>query len=194
MSLAGSSYAGGLHVSEMTASFGEDLMHKNNDGFYGIKMTAITNKMLFILICVCCMVLFPLPSPAAVGIKNTKHNLSVSGPGPVLAISEQQVCKFCHTPHNASPSVALWNHVLTEEQNYINYWSPTLKSYPSQEAAPPVDGFSRLCLSCHDGTVALGSLINREEEIETVSGYSHRIDSRLSWNGPVGWTSHFNCF
>ncbi|MFZ5906209.1 MAG: cytochrome c3 family protein [Nitrospirota bacterium] len=113
------------------------------------------------------IVLVPVVA-GAIGIKNTKHNLSVSGPGPVGAITESEICKFCHTPHNASPSVPLWNHVVTTEQNYVNYWSPTLKSYPSQEAAPPVDGFSRLCLSCHDGTVALGALVSREEEIETV--------------------------
>lgn len=133
-----------------------------------MKTTAIKSRIFFVLVCVCPMVLFPLLSPAEVGIKNTKHNLSVSGPGPVSAITEKQICKFCHTPHNASPALPLWNHVLTEEQNYINYWSPTLKAYPSQAAAPPVDGFSRLCLSCHDGTVALGALVNREEEIETV--------------------------
>jgi DNA-binding MarR family transcriptional regulator len=39
----------------------------------------------------------------------TKHNLSVSGPGPIKSTNEQQVCIFCHTPHNASPIQPLWN-------------------------------------------------------------------------------------
>jgi hypothetical protein len=31
-------------------------------------------------------------------VSNTPHNLSVTGPGPVRAVSESQICVFCHTP------------------------------------------------------------------------------------------------
>ena len=34
-------------------------------------------------------------------ISNTKHNLSTSSPGSVSAVSESQICVFCHTPHQA---------------------------------------------------------------------------------------------
>ena len=34
-------------------------------------------------------------------VTNTKHNFSVSGPGPVRATTESQICVFCHTPHAA---------------------------------------------------------------------------------------------
>ncbi len=104
-------------------------------------------------------ILIFIPLLAIAGIVGTKHDLSITGPGPVKAVSETQICVFCHTPHNAKPSYPLWNHEVTAVQNYINYWSPTLKSYPSRELAPPIDGFSRLCLSCHDGTVAIGAVI-----------------------------------
>ncbi len=105
---------------------------------------------------------------AQAGIVNTKHNLSASGPGTIKAVRETEICKFCHTPHNAEPAYPLWNHELSAVENYINYWSPTLKSYP-QGGAPPIDGFSKLCLSCHDGTIALGALVNRGEEVEMVT-------------------------
>ncbi len=36
-------------------------------------------------------------------ILNSPHNLSASGPGTVKASSEQEVCVFCHIPHNAAP-------------------------------------------------------------------------------------------
>ncbi|MFA5353951.1 MAG: cytochrome c3 family protein [Thermodesulfovibrionales bacterium] len=93
-------------------------------------------------------------------IMTTKHNLSVSGPGPVKATTETQVCVFCHTPHGAT-GAPLWNHTLSTAPYYtvpskdLAAWS-TLLSTPQN----PPDGDSRLCLSCHDGTVAVGSVVN----------------------------------
>ncbi|MEW6570029.1 MAG: cytochrome c3 family protein [Nitrospirota bacterium] len=65
----------------------------------------------------------------------------------------------------------MWNHELSAVQNYINYWSPTLKAYSSEAEAPPIDGFSKLCLSCHDGTVAIGAILwsYSDEDIEMVT-------------------------
>lgn len=108
-----------------------------------------------------------IPLFAIAGVKDTKHNLSVSGPGDIVAVGETQICKFCHTPHNANPAYPLWNHQLSAVVNYINYWSTTLQSY-SEGAAPPIDGFSKLCLSCHDGTVAIGTLGVCGEDIDMV--------------------------
>ncbi|MEW6428086.1 MAG: cytochrome c3 family protein [Thermodesulfobacteriota bacterium] len=83
---------------------------------------------------------------------NTPHNLSVTGPGEIRALSETRVCVFCHTPHNASPLTPLWNRDI-KPTNYIPYSSTTMKANIPQPTGP-----SRLCLSCHDGTVALGSV------------------------------------
>jgi hypothetical protein len=104
---------------------------------------------------ICLSLAFDVSS--SVGVKNTKHNLSVSGPGPIKSTSESQICIFCHTPHNANPAYPLWNHDVSLV-NYTNYWSNTLESYSTREAAPPIDGFSQLCLGCHDGTIALGAV------------------------------------
>jgi hypothetical protein len=106
-------------------------------------------------------------SASGIALKDSKHNLSASGPGTAKAVTEKGVCVFCHTPHNAHPGYPLWNHEVSEP-HYINYWSPTLKSYASPSAAPPVDGFSKLCLGCHDGTVALGATIGKIGTIKTM--------------------------
>jgi predicted CXXCH cytochrome family protein len=106
-------------------------------------------------------------SASGVGVKNTKHNLSVKGPGNAKAVTENQVCIFCHTPHNATPGYPLWHHQISEVQ-YINYWSPTLRSYSNSADAPPIDGFSKLCLSCHDGTIALGAITTGSGMIDTI--------------------------
>lgn len=113
--------------------------------------------------------LFGIPFNANGGVKDTKHNLSVTGPGEIKAVSETEMCIFCHTPHNASPQAPLWNHDVSAVENYINYWSETLQAYESEAEAPPIDGFSKLCLSCHDGTVALGAVRSKAEDIEMVT-------------------------
>ena len=89
-------------------------------------------------------------------VVDTLHNLSVSGPGEVRATSETQVCKFCHVPHTATLPVPLWGHRLSDT---AAYGVPEVTGGgKAARPAPQPDGSSRLCLSCHDGTVALGDL------------------------------------
>jgi predicted CXXCH cytochrome family protein len=58
----------------------------------------------------------------------------------------------CHTPHNALDELAapLWNHEVTGVSTYTLYDSTTLDA-----TINPPSGVSKLCLSCHDGTVAV---------------------------------------
>jgi predicted CXXCH cytochrome family protein len=91
----------------------------------------------------------------AQSIVTTKHNLSVNGTGTVKATSETEICLFCHTAHNGRPSSPLWNR-NSSGSTYTLYSSSTLKALPGQPS-----GSSILCLSCHDGTIALGSVLSR---------------------------------
>src|SRR5262249_41131641 len=62
-------------------------------------------------------------------IRNTKHNLSATGPGTLKADTETQVCVFCHTPHGATQGVTpLWNPQLSN-QTYTTYTSPSLHAH-----------------------------------------------------------------
>ena len=99
---------------------------------------------------------------SATSIVNSPHNLSASGPGKIKAASEQQICIFCHTPHNASVVQPLWNRQIPE-QSYRIYSSATLIAQVGQPT-----GSSKLCLSCHDGTIALGNVISRAQSINMV--------------------------
>lgn len=90
----------------------------------------------------------------AQSIANTKHNLSTSGPGSVKATSESEVCIFCHAPHNARKIGPLWNRT-DPGTTYTPYNSSTLHASVGQP-----DGSSIMCLSCHDGTIALGKIYN----------------------------------
>lgn len=96
-----------------------------------------------------------LPAQSAANMVDTKHNLAVSGPGPIQAQRETRICIFCHTPHNAAPDSPLWNREI-EPQIYTVYTSPTLVA----GVLPQPSGPTKLCLTCHDGTVAMGAVLN----------------------------------
>lgn len=98
----------------------------------------------------------PCAVQAAGDLQTSKHNLSVSGTGTIKAATESESCVFCHTPHGARPSVPLWNH-QTSVATYSTYSSSTMKA--TVPLGQPT-GSSKLCLSCHDGTVALGQTVN----------------------------------
>jgi len=88
-------------------------------------------------------------------VATTLHNLSASGPGEIRAVSETEICKFCHIPHNAVAPVQLWGQRLSGAE----YQTPQIRAAGEVRVqAPQPDGSSRLCLSCHDGTVALGEI------------------------------------
>ncbi len=80
------------------------------------------------------------------GIKNSHHDFSGS------SWANEEVCRPCHTPHHANqdvPNAPLWNHEVTMA-TFDLYTSPSLNAFPGQPG-----GTSKLCLSCHDGTVAI---------------------------------------
>jgi len=100
-------------------------------------------------------------------ISNTKHNFSATvapseTPRQARAVSESQICAFCHTPHGATnePRTPIWNRTLSNA-TYAPYNSTSLDAI---DLGQP-EGKSKLCLSCHDGTLALGSVnvLNRVE-------------------------------
>ncbi|MFT5424505.1 MAG: putative CXXCH cytochrome family protein [Phycisphaerales bacterium] len=97
-------------------------------------------------------------------VVDSLHNLSASGPGVVRASSEEQVCIFCHTPHNSSPVRSLWNRYLPVAA-YSVYTSNALDASPGQPT-----GSSKMCLSCHDGTIALGSVLTGDQVILMAGG------------------------
>lgn len=90
---------------------------------------------------------------AAGNVSDTLHNLSTSGPGQVKSQIEDEVCIFCHTPHAVSAEAPQWNR--RSGSGHIPYQSSTSRATPADM------GSSRLCLSCHDGTIALGDLMSK---------------------------------
>ncbi len=95
-------------------------------------------------------------SAPADSVLNSVHNLAANGPGAIKSATENNPCIFCHTVHQAIGETPLWNHNVSSVSNYVVYSSTRLQSL--NITIPQPNGSSRLCLSCHDGTVALGSI------------------------------------
>lgn len=113
-------------------------------------------------------------------VLNTKHNFSPSY-APDLPSSatrtvtgtSSEACVYCHTPHGdpkredpvlspgrgdaAFPAQAfLWNHKDSAVPSYTMYNSSSMDA--TVAAGTQVGPASKMCLSCHDGTVAVGSV------------------------------------
>ena len=96
-----------------------------------------------------------------------------------------EICIVCHTPHNANTSVAdapLWNHQLSAVASYTMYASGTMQSVAGQP-----DGSSKLCLSCHDGTVAMENFGGKTNGTNVMSGGSV-LGTSLSNDHPISIT------
>jgi len=133
-----------------------------------------------------CLLAFRAAAQNPNSIVFSKHNLSISSPGSVHATTESDVCIFCHTPHNASGDGPLWNHAMSSAV-YTPYSSATLKAVVGQPT-----GASKLCLSCHDGTVALGMVNSRGTAITMNSAMMpagpNNLGTDLSADHPVSFT------
>jgi predicted CXXCH cytochrome family protein len=135
-----------------------------------------------------------------------------------------RICIFCHAPHNAyklSPAnggpaigvgggptapdaydyLPLWNHTLPAPTVYTMYWSgpgqpqtgPTAQQTLNNQV---VGSGSLLCLSCHDGSVAVNSYGNGSQPTTSQStgtatigpGYVIGKDGILQNHHPVGFS------
>jgi predicted CXXCH cytochrome family protein len=81
------------------------------------------------------------------------HNLGPGSSSPVTG-SRPDACAYCHAPHSGL-NTGLWNQKLTT-QSYSTYTSNTGKNVTTQ---PTLGSVSNQCLSCHDGTVAVGATV-----------------------------------
>jgi predicted CXXCH cytochrome family protein len=81
------------------------------------------------------------------------HNLGPGSSSPITG-ARPDSCAYCHAPHSGL-NRGLWNQKLTT-QNYTVYTSDTEKNRGRQ---PILGADSNQCLSCHDGTVAVGNTV-----------------------------------
>lgn len=154
----------------------------------------------------------PTSEPFNEDVSSTKHNLSAAPLDPdqqrlfeeIFSPDQQrnvksvvgpqgttEVCVFCHTPHGASREgigirAPIWNRNLSKAQYqmYDQVWSKSFEATPNESGRPT--GYSRLCLSCHDGTIALGSVLNKSGSGGLNGEYTMEYPTGQSPAGPFG--------
>jgi len=160
--------------------------------------------------------------PPGGGINGTVHDLGTAHNGMVYtaipADPLNRICIFCHAPHNAyrlatatgglgpaaDPTfdyLPLWNHTLQEDLGYVMYengeGAPTTGPHASQaiESGMEPGSSSLLCLSCHDGSVAVNSYGNSDQKAGSQSSgttfiadaYAIGKDKYLGNHHPIGF-------
>ncbi len=117
---------------------------------------------------------------ATAAVEDTRHNLGSSSTvtGANSFSGTAAVCVFCHTPHGGSTDAAvpLWNRNLADPASYNTY--ATLNSATLEGAEAPVGSVSIACLSCHDGTQAMDTVLN-----EPGSGIDNATYNAGVWSG-----------
>ena len=102
-------------------------------------------------------------------IANTRHNLTLSyniaagGQGLIMNFARNNygaICVYCHTPHGANKQAGaapLWNRTVNPG-NYTIYDRETTLGLAGRIGLPGPNSLT--CLSCHDGTIAIDSVLN----------------------------------
>jgi predicted CXXCH cytochrome family protein len=115
---------------------------------------------------------------AGSGIASTPHDPRIWS----FFSVEQQICVMCHAPHNAGTVGPLWNHQMSVA-SYTLYASPTMNA---TVGAP--GGVSKLCLSCHDGTIAITAYGGYDPGAAYAMGAPTSLGIDLSNDHPTGIT------
>lgn len=94
---------------------------------------------------------------AGTGVLGSVHDMRIGNVGAVDFDGNNRVCAFCHTPHHAQTNIAaddyypLWARDI-DNNTFDAYRSATINAvdYAGDIAIGP----TRLCMSCHDGSIA----------------------------------------
>ena len=101
----------------------------------------------------------------------------------------QRPCIACHTPHRAVQTKLLWNHTLSGNTFTWSDATETAGGTPLPTDLNTWSGPSKLCLSCHDGSVSIGSIYQppmvwQERKVDDWARIG--VGGDLKGNHPVG--------
>jgi len=118
------------------------------------------------------------PGDPGAGIAATSHDFTAGGGGGLpytpntgldadgLPLADVGQCTYCHTPHKAQSTRLLWNHTLSA--NTFNWDVPSTTAGTTLTAidGQTYNGATAKCLSCHDGSVAIGDVAWFFEQVQ----------------------------
>ena len=145
-------------------------------------MIAMRSKIVVLIAAILAVVSSQQSGTAA--ISGTPHDFSGKGWG------STELCVFCHTPHFSQTSInqaPLWSHSNTVVSAYTLYSSTSMSATLGQPS-----GQSKICLSCHDGTVAVDSFavagVMRNGSVTMSTTNRIGASSSLATDHPVSFT------
>ncbi len=99
-----------------------------------------------------------MPATAQADITNSVHDFTGTGPNANFQNAPGE-CVTCHTPHRAQASRLIWNHTLSGQDWAWSDEDTTLAGTSLADGSVDTSpGTSKFCLSCHDGTIAVGDV------------------------------------
>lgn len=108
------------------------------------------------------------------GITGSAHDFTAQDWYPSV---DKEVCNVCHAPHDKGrdryKEGLLWNHALSSA-TYVMYSNAFSETQTHAVDSQPT-GNSKLCLSCHDGTVALDSFDRYSGDMDMVMGNTYPL-------------------
>lgn len=122
-----------------------------------------TVKLIGSLIFLVCLA-SPVWAVKTSDVSQTVHNLGSGAFWNIYAADNvDEVCVFCHTPHGGVLTGPLWNR-SSPSGTFTHYNSATLSTKIVGDTRV-VNDESLICLSCHDGSVAVDHLLNKPNKI-----------------------------
>lgn len=139
--------------------------------------------VIYIIIFLCLGVTVAYCGPnAGTGVKGSKHDLNMftlQGQDP-----QGRICVYCHVPHHAEKGTALAPPFLwaaTANKSFAPYASTTFDAFIEDLTMGP----TKICLSCHDGTIASDTHPNLRSD--AFGGAGVGMSSDLSNDHPIGF-------
>ena len=127
---------------------------------------------------------------AATGVATTKHDLSIQTAGSVAIGGTDQVCVFCHTPHNAIVNKLLWNRKNALKGSsfaiFTSYNSSGMRTALIGSTVLTDTSTSLLCLSCHSLTTTGGLQTNTILAAGSTAVDNSNLAAQTRWTTKTG--------
>jgi len=126
-------------------------------------------RLLAALAALAALALAPMAAWGQTGLAGSPHDFTLTVGATAVPnagtdadgnpISEVGLCTFCHTPHRAQQTKLLWNHTLSANTfSWSDATETTAGTTLPAMNGQTYNGVSTKCLSCHDGSVAVGDV------------------------------------
>ena len=124
---------------------------------------------------------------AGTGITGTPHDMTAFLANVGVTSSETRICAYCHTPHNANAVSGGYNPLWSRPDSVSSFTAYTnTVSFDGTLETDPATGPSRLCMSCHDGSIAVDTYYNFTGT-KQLDGYGSDLGTDLSNDHPIGF-------